>query len=94
MDLGSAALQRWGSSLAHVNGPDCGLGGGGVLRPQPGCVIWSLTFVKVIFNVHEWETERNSFSVNKTCRELSGGPVVRTPRFHGKGHVFDLWLGN
>lgn len=86
--------QRGRLSLAHVNGPGCGLEGGGVLRPQPECAIWSLTFVKVIFNVHEWGTERNSFSVSKTFRELSGGPVVRTPCFHCGGYRFDLWSEN
>ena len=27
-------------------------------------------------------------------RELPGGPVVKTPRFHCRGHGFDPWSGN
>ena len=95
MELGSAALPEGASLTCTREWPWlCGLGGGGVLRPQPDCEIWSLTFVKVIFNVHEWGTKRNSFFISKTFRELSGGPVVRTPHFCGKGHEFHLWLGN
>ena len=26
--------------------------------------------------------------------DLPGGPVVRTPRFHCRGHRFNLWSGN
>ena len=25
--------------------------------------------------------------------DFPGGPVVKTPRFHCRGHGFDLWLG-
>ena len=27
-------------------------------------------------------------------QEFPGGPVVRTPCFHCRGHGFDPWLGN
>ena len=26
--------------------------------------------------------------------DFAGGPVVRTPRFHCRGHRFDPWSGN
>ena len=32
--------------------------------------------------------------VNRTQRELPGGPVVRTPHFPYQGPGFNLWLGN
>ena len=28
------------------------------------------------------------------CRDFPGGAVVRTPRFHCRGHGFDPWSGN
>ena len=27
-------------------------------------------------------------------RDFPGGPVVKTPCFHYRGHGFDPWLGN
>ena len=27
------------------------------------------------------------------CRDLPGNPVVKTPRFHCRGHRFDPWSG-
>ena len=29
-----------------------------------------------------------------TVRDFPGDPVVKTPRFHCKGHGFDAWWGN
>ena len=26
--------------------------------------------------------------------DFPGGPVVKTPHFHGRGHGFDPWWGN
>lgn len=46
--------QRGRLSLAHVNGLGC-------TETQPDCAIWSLTFVKVIFNVHEWKQKETHF---------------------------------
>ena len=38
---------------------------------------------------------RNTFIYSKwRTREFSGGPVVRTPHFHCRGHRLDPWLGN
>ena len=28
------------------------------------------------------------------CGDFPGGPVVKTPQFHCRGHGFDPWLGN
>ena len=30
----------------------------------------------------------------KLYRDFPGGPVVRTPHFHYRGHKFDPWSGN
>ena len=33
-------------------------------------------------------------TVLRLMGEFPGGPVVRTPRFHCRGHGFDPWSGN
>ena len=30
----------------------------------------------------------------KISRDFPGGPVIKTPRFHCRGHRFDPWSGN
>ena len=32
--------------------------------------------------------------VTKNCRDFPGGPVVKTPHLHCRGHGFDPLLGN
>ena len=35
------------------------------------------------------------FAIYKKCvRDSPGGPVVKTPHFHCRGHRFDPWSGN
>ena len=43
----------------------------------------------------KWQSWNPRSFLRKYCRrDFPGGPVVKTLRFHCRGHRFDPWLGN
>ena len=54
------------------------------------------TGIKALYiNAHDILKETGQLGLRRfSCADFPGGSVVRTPRYHCRGHRFNPWLGN